>query len=201
MKYHNGKTFLSPSRLIRYEKALYFPNLHGYTLTNPRELADTTNILRGRLSVVSVCCGKWAGDQTRTFLGDDAFRGPKEQVQRVEVNVEEDWLRAWVVRMSVGGLRRERREWEWGRYLVVRRGMDGRVGEDLGMANGKVGYVYLVDEACKIRWAGCGDAADGEKESLMKAVRKLVEGRKDEAGPEKEWNSGGREKIAIGATG
>lgn len=130
--------------------------------------------------MVSLYSGKWASDQTRTFLADDAFREPERGVQRVEVNVEEDWLRAWVVRMSVGGMRRGRRKEEWGRYFVIRRGMNGIIREDLGMANGKVGYVYLVDEACKIRWAGCGVATEGEKESLMKGVGKLIEGRGDE---------------------
>lgn len=150
--------------------------------------------------MISMFSGKWAADQTKTFLGDDTFREPKQGVQRVEINVEEDWLKAWVVRMSVPGLRRARGEREWGRYFVVRRGINGTVREDLGMANGKVGYIYLVDETCRIRWAGCGDAAKGEKESLMNGIRKLIGGRKDKKTGSEEWNSGGREEIATGAT-
>ena len=43
------------------------------------------------------------------------------------------------------------------------------------MPNPKVGHVYLLDKDCKIRWAGCGDANDEEKESLVKAVRRLID--------------------------
>lgn len=45
----------------------------------------------------------------------------------------------------------------------------------IGMANGKVGYVYLVDKACRIRWAGSGDAVEGEREGLVACVKKLME--------------------------
>jgi len=36
----------------------------------------------------------------------------------------------------------------------------------MGMTNSKVGYVYLVDENLKIRWAGCADATEREAQSL-----------------------------------
>jgi len=36
----------------------------------------------------------------------------------------------------------------------------------MGMTNSKVGYVYLVDENLKIRWAGCADATEKEAQSL-----------------------------------
>ena len=47
---------------------------------------------------------------------------------------------------------------------------------DINMINAKVGHVFLVDTQCKIRWTGCGDATDQEKQSLVAAVKKLVEG-------------------------
>lgn len=182
MQYHSGKTFLSPPRLIRREKALYFPNLRGYTLANPHEIGDTTSALLGKVSIVSLFSGKWAADQTRTFLEDKEFERQWGLIagggaQRVDINVEDDWMKAWIVRMSLGGIKRLRPEEEWGRYFVVRRGFSSNVKESLGIANGKVGYVYLVDEDCKIRWAACGEAAEGENEGLARGVRKLTEGR------------------------
>lgn len=182
MQYHSGKTFLSPPRLIRREKALYFPNLRGYTLANPYEIGDTTSALLGKVSIVSLFSGKWAADQTRTFLEDNEFERQWGLIagggaQRVDINVEDDWMKAWIVRMSLGGIKRLRPEEEWGRYFVVRRGFSSNVKQSLGIANGKVGYVYLVDEDCKIRWAACGEAAEGENEGLVRGVRKLTEGR------------------------
>jgi len=40
------------------------------------------------------------------------------------------------------------------------------VREDLGMVNKHVGYVYLVDEMCRVRWAGCADAKQEEARAL-----------------------------------
>lgn len=197
MQYHSGKTFLSPPRLIRREKALYFPNLRGYTLANPYEIGDTTSVLLGKVSIVSLFSGKWAADQTRTFLEDNEFERQCGLVagggaQRVDINVEDDWMKAWIVRMSLGGIKRLRPEEEWGRYFVVRRGFSSNVKQSLGIANGKVGYVYLVDEDCKIRWAACGEAAEGENEGLARGVRKLTEGGrmvKKHVYPERSANS------------
>ena len=214
MQYHSGKTFLSPPRLIRREKALYFPNLRGYTLANPHEIGDTTSALLGKVSIVSLFSGKWAADQTRTFLKDKEFEGQWGLMagggaQRVDINVEDDWMKAWIVRMSLGGIKRLRPEEEWGRYFVVRRGFNSNVKQCLGIANGKVGYVYLVDEDCKIRWAACGEAAEGEHEGLARGVRKLTEGRmveKEDAylgrrANRKKLDQRAKDGVAIGATG
>ena len=146
---------------------------------------------------MSVFSGKWADDQTRTFLGavKDELGEGQAAVQMLEVNVEEDWMKAWIVRMSVHGLRRERRQEDWGRYFVVRRGMEVAVRQTLGMANGKVGYVYLVDEGCRIRWAGCGDATEDEREGLKKGVRKLIEAGKSRKAEEAEMRHQPRLKV------
>ena len=42
--------------------------------------------------------------------------------------------------------------------------------EPLGMINSRIGYVYLVDENVKIRWAGCADAKEEEEEALIRCV-------------------------------
>ena len=43
------------------------------------------------------------------------------------------------------------------------------------MTNSKVGHVYLVDANCRIRWAGNGDAVEGEKEGLVDVVKRLTD--------------------------
>lgn len=46
--------------------------------------------------------------------------------------------------------------------------------ESLGMTNSRIGYVYLVDENLKIRWAACADAKEEEKEALIRCVGVLL---------------------------
>lgn len=144
--------------------------MRGYTLADPSGVYDTTSVLAGKVSIVSVFSGLWAEEQTRTFVGNAELT----RVQRVWVNIEEDWMRAGLLRLFLGGLRK-RFGGEGGRYFVVRRGVEDGVRRDVGMVNGKIGYVYLVDERCRIRWAGSGDAGPGEREGLVGCVRRLVE--------------------------
>jgi mitochondrial ATPase complex subunit ATP10 len=42
------------------------------------------------------------------------------------------------------------------------------------MTNSKVGYVYLIDENLKVRWAGCADATPKEAQSLESCTGVLL---------------------------
>lgn len=191
MRHHRGKTFLSPPKLFKAESALYFPNMMGYTLATPFQKTSTTSVLTGKTSIVSVFSGTWAEQQTLTFVGEKqnpALAGEvgkleEEGLQRVWINIEEDWMKAGLIRLFLGSSKKGKSRAEWGRSFVVRRGVGDDMKDSIGMANGKVGYVYLVDGSCRIRWAGSGDADTGERERLVGVVRRLVEGsRKPEGG-------------------
>lgn len=47
--------------------------------------------------------------------------------------------------------------------------------EDLGMVNKHVGYVYLLDEKCRVRWAGCADAKEEEANALANCTGVLLD--------------------------
>jgi mitochondrial ATPase complex subunit ATP10 len=46
--------------------------------------------------------------------------------------------------------------------------------EPLGMTNSRIGYVYLVDENLKVRWAACADAKEEEEEALIRCAGVLL---------------------------
>ena len=58
---------------------------------------------------------------------------------------------------------------------MVRRGVSDMMKEAIGLLNDKTGYVYLVDGESKVRWAGSALAEEGEKESLVRGLRKLIQ--------------------------
>ena len=189
MRHHKGKIFLSNPKLFKAERSLYFPNLRGTTLASPSDVCDTTNILRHKVSVVSVFSGLWAANQTHTFIKDnpsldEAIEVASDVAQRVYLNVEENWMRAGLVRMFMRGLRKSIVVEEHKRYFLVRRGITDAMREETGMLNSKLGYVYLVDHNCRIRWAGSAEAFPGEKESLAKGVERLVRGWRQQDGEE-----------------
>lgn len=163
---------------------------------------DTTDVLRGRVSLVAVFSGTWAERQAELWGLDEIARMARETggvgggaVGRVDVNVEENSFRYWIVMMFRGSLRRRMEESRWGRYFIVRKGLDDETRDAMGYHNSKVGYVYLLDEECRIRWAGSGPPIAGERDALIKGAKKLVADSKKESGGGEE-----REGASMGKT-
>lgn len=199
LEHWKGKSFVGNERLFRRERALWFPNLWGWTLRageGKGEGRDTTPVLKGKISLVGVQSGVWAEEQVGTFLGEKEnpelgrlMAENKGLVQRVDVNIQDHWFRAWLVRLFKGKLRKGRPESEWGKYFVVRlsratgKGLTEDIRDAMGLLNSQVGYVYLVDTECRIRWAGSGHVWEGEVNSLNSGVRKLVQEAREKKEP------------------
>jgi len=187
-----GKSFVSNDRLFKRDKALYFPNIWGQTLSKagdgPDGGRDTTPVLAGKISVIGIQSGQWAEEQVDTFLHpthnpqlQEIIDGSRGTVQRVDVNIQGDWMRVMLVKLFKGRLRKMIPEERWERYFLVklprdiRRGLTEDVRDAMGLLNSQVGYVYLVDAACKIRWAGSGHAWKGEVDGLNGAIHRLIQ--------------------------
>lgn len=182
MRLHKGKSFLAPPRLFKGERALYFPNFHGQTLQKDKKLRDTTPAFEDKVSVVSVFSSQWAENQAATFVSDklnpeihEVVKGSGGLAQMVQINIEENSLKAFLIRLFMGGLRKKLGAENWGRYFLVRRGVSDEIRDAVGLLNSKVGYTYLLDGECKIRWAASGPAEGDERESLVKSARRLIE--------------------------
>jgi ATPase complex subunit ATP10 len=182
MRLHKGKSFLAPPALFRAERALYFPNLHGQTLLKDKKPRDTTPVLEDKISVVSVFSSAWAENQAATFASEkqnpelhEALKSSGGAAQLVRINYEDNALKAMIVRMFMPNLRKQLGVDNWGRYFLVRRGVTDEMRDAIGLLNSKVGYTYLLDSECKIRWAASGPAEGDEKEGLVKGVRRLVD--------------------------
>ncbi|MCJ1243771.1 Mitochondrial ATPase complex subunit atp10 [Trapelia coarctata] len=237
LQYAKGKTFLAPSSLLRAQKALYFPNLHGQTLSS-RSPVPTTPLLHGHISIIALFSGTWAERQTATFLsenqnpelhtllaelntitvsapsgGEDtaplasvdgkdveaaAKAIPTPLVQRADINIEPNPLKSFLVRLFMPRLRKLKPPSEWNKWFLVTRGITAQMQEALGVGNSKVGYVYLVDSKCRVRWAGSGRAEEEERRSLVRGVGKLVEEWRGEREREKMGDSKGGKAVGRG---
>ncbi|KXL51621.1 hypothetical protein M433DRAFT_38166, partial [Acidomyces richmondensis BFW] len=193
MRFHKGKVFVANERLFRAEHALYFPNFFGKTLDRNAERRDeefgyngfgrnTCESMYGKVSVVSIVSNKWAEDQVATFCSKevnkrlwDVINENKDIVQRIEINIETNFIKWWLLQWFASNLRKSRSEEEQQRYFMVKRGVSDVMKEAIGLLNDKGGYVYLVDPNCKIRWAGSAEALDAERESMVKGLKRLVE--------------------------
>ncbi|KAG0642172.1 ATP10 protein-domain-containing protein [Tuber brumale] len=193
-----GKSFVAPQRLFKREHALWFPNLNGRTLVAAGK--DTTDVLRGRVSIVAVFSGTWAERQVGLWGLDEVAGmvreagGEEGVVGRMDINIEENLLRYWIVMVFRGSLRRRMEESRWGRYFIVKEGLDDETRDQMGYHNSKVGYVYLLDEECRIRWAGSGPPIAEERAALIRGFKKLVADSKRKPG---EVRAGGREGEGV----
>ena len=188
MDFHKGKVFRSNERMFRREKALWFPNVVGETLVESEGVMDSCTVMRGKVSVVAMHSAVWAEEQVGKFVDakeneelEVIIRGSAGLVQRVNVNMQQGWFRTWLARMFKGRIRRLVDEERWARYFIIqlprdiRRGLQEETRDAMGLLNSQVGYVYLVDSDCKIRWAASAYPWEGEVEGLNKAVKRLIE--------------------------
>jgi ATPase complex subunit ATP10 len=182
MRFSKGKSFLAPPRIFKAERALYFPNLQGQTLLKEKKIRDTTPLFEDKISIISVFNTQWAENQANTFVSEKNNPGLHEVVrssggvaQMVQINHEENWMKAMIVKFFMYNLRKQRAAENWGRYFLVRKGFTEEMRDAIGLLNSKVGYTYLLDGECRIRWAGSGEAELEEKEGLIKSVRRLIE--------------------------
>jgi ATPase complex subunit ATP10 len=189
-KEFKGKSWIAPPQLFKAEKALFFPNMMGRTLATS-DRVNTTHTLFGNVSVVAVFATRWAENQVKTFLdqiGDEVpeLKENEEnseeeglyiggQVQRVDVNIEENWAKAALIKMFIPSLQSKLPLKRHSRYFMINKGISSDMKHSMGLWNGKVGYVYLVDWNCRIRWAGSGNAEPEERTALIKGFRKLAE--------------------------
>ncbi|KAH7403378.1 ATP10 protein-domain-containing protein [Cadophora sp. MPI-SDFR-AT-0126] len=182
MRLHKGKSFLAPPRLFKGERALYFPNFQGQTLSKDKIVKDTTPVFEKKISVVSVFSSAWAENQAATFAAEknnpelhEVVKGGGGLAQMVQINIEENALKAMLVKLFMPSLRRRMGAGNWGRYFLVRKGVSDEIRDAIGLLNSKVGYTYLLDGECKIRWAGSGSCEGDEKEGLVRSAKRLIE--------------------------
>lgn len=184
MRHFKGKSFLAPPTVFRADRALYFPNMHGDTLSTDGLIKDTTPVLRGSISIVSIFNARWAENQVDTFTSAEAhpelqavLREHSADVQMVRINHIENIMWTWLAKLFAPGIRRKLAPEDHKRHFFITKGFEEPLREAIGMLNSKVGYTYLLDRQCRIRWAASANALPEEKSSLVKGVRRLLDER------------------------
>jgi len=186
---YGGKTWIAPSKMIREEvrfksrnlcfvnnvrqAALYFPNIIGKSLDNGVK-THSTNLCAGKVSVVSMLSTKISELQTASLVDptNDLFIS-NPSYRFVQVNLQENLLKSLLVSMFLASIRKTVPPHLQPTYLVSNQNME-YVREALGMVNKHIGYVYLLDERLRVRWAACGDAKPEETEALRTSVGVLL---------------------------
>ncbi|EMD35586.1 hypothetical protein CERSUDRAFT_139425 [Gelatoporia subvermispora B] len=167
-----GKTWIAPKVMIRADKALYFPNMYGTALTGAK--VHTTDLCQGKVSIIAVLCTRMSEIQTANFVKEaHELHQNNPMYQFIQINLQENLLRSLLVSLFTSGIKKSVPESLWPTYLVSNQNMD-YIRDDLGMTNRHIGYVYLVDEQCRVRWAGCADPRPEESAALSVCASVLL---------------------------
>ncbi|KAH8929657.1 hypothetical protein BT69DRAFT_125135 [Atractiella rhizophila] len=171
---YGDKNWVAPPALIKEDRALFFPNIEG-TLLKDKSYMETAAMLPGKVSLVSVMSSRISTEHTASFstLALDKYES-NPNFQYIQINLQENVLRSFVVSMFLSNLRRQVPEKHQASYLLSHQNME-YIREPLGLMNKYVGYVYLVDPACKVRWAASAFATEEESKGLMECIRVLLQ--------------------------
>ncbi|KAG1776363.1 ATPase assembly factor ATP10 [Suillus placidus] len=170
---HGGKTWVAPNVMIREDKALYFPNIVGSSL-DTKSKKHTASMCDGRISVVSMLSTRMSEIHVNGFTTPTNERYLSNPLyQYVQINLQENLLKSFIVSLFLSSIAKSVPPELHSTYLVSSQNMEF-VREQLGMVNKHVGYVYLVDDNLKVRWAGCADAKVEETNALEQCTGVLL---------------------------
>jgi ATPase complex subunit ATP10 len=170
---HGGKTWIAPTVLIRQDKALYFPDIAGKSLATG-QTTHTSTLCAGCISVVAILSTKISEFHIQGFADATNQRFGRHPAYRfVQINLQENLLKSFLVSLFTSSIRSAVPPHLRPTYLVSGQNMEYNRAP-LGMANGRVGYVYLVDADLKIRWGGCADAKPEEARALENCTAVLL---------------------------
>ncbi|KAH3661954.1 hypothetical protein OGAPHI_006133 [Ogataea philodendri] len=183
-----GRLFEAPISYFKKEKSLFFPNFKVRTFKD--NTVDIMDVLKKAnvtlLKVYSTDSGKDmladyfkipnSDDQYLSKTGIQQFHKSFPKSQIVELVLSEKWSTHFVhTFVTPNKIKADLPESQYDKYLVALREsvLPRNDREKLLMTNTYAGFVYLIDDSYRIRWAGCGLPEEKEVQSLWKALKGL----------------------------
>ncbi|KAF9124097.1 Mitochondrial ATPase complex subunit atp10 [Mortierella sp. 14UC] len=174
-----SKLWKATPSMINADKALYMPNIIGTSLKTS-ESVELVDLLRGKISLVAISGTRFGEEHIESYMTPFLKRWPmtadgnSNKVQLVELNIQENPLKAGLVRMMVPFVKKTIPEERHANYVLHYKSIK-HLKDPLSMQNSYLGYVFLVDSNCKIRWGAHGPASEAEVKTLLESVQKLSE--------------------------
>lgn len=178
----NGKIFTPPVSFFRREKAKYFPDFHGTSLDGAtkqlsQHLANKVSIVR----IYSTVSGERCSDTYFNVRNEDLLTGGFETFKRefplsqiVDLNLPQNGLKRFVVSLSKSNIKRiTPPERHAGYFILPQAVFPFDIKQKLYCDNMCSGYIYILDQQGRIRWATSGYASEEERDLMWKCVRGL----------------------------
>jgi len=168
-----GKMWIGAPALIKDSASLYFPDVEGTTL-NPKVTVHTTDLCKDHVSIIAILTTLLSESHVKSFVEPVLKEyDSNPNFRYIQINLQENRLKSILVSMLINRLKGNVPEKYHSTYMLSHQNME-YVREDLGLLNKHIGFVYLVDENVKVRWAGCAFARDEERTSLRGCTGELL---------------------------
>ncbi|KAJ3012328.1 Mitochondrial ATPase complex subunit atp10 [Thoreauomyces humboldtii] len=168
------KWFSGLTEIYANQASPMVPNPVSKTLTG--ETTDVMSLIKTRkASLVTFMFSAFGERHVNTFT-EPFMRefADSPNVQLIQLNVEENWLKAPLLRLMTPWVRRRVPKELQAKYLMHFHSiLEAR--RSAGMTNSVLGWVNLVDSEGRIRWQAHGPAREHELETLLKATRMMAE--------------------------
>lgn len=174
-----GKIFSPPISYFKKDRAKYFPNIVAKSLLGRTQ--DLYGALADKVSIIRIFSTLSGETCTKTYIGDyldnEGYKELQEMFphsQIIDLCIPQSKVKGLFVSMGSGSLRRTLPEARQDKYFILPHGyFDVDTRQILKCDNTCSGYLYVVDEQGKIRWATSGNATESEMEILFKTLRGL----------------------------
>lgn len=171
-----GKIFTPPVSYFKRDKSKFFPNIVGENLQgNTVALQD---VIPGKVSIVRIfstisgerCTNTYVEDNL-TEIGYTQLQEKYKNAQIVDYNIPQSWIKGLFVKMAKSNLRKIVPSARHDKYFILPNTLFGvDIRKVLKCDNNCSGYIYVLDDDGRIRWATSGYANESEKAILWRAV-------------------------------
>lgn len=185
-EFTKGKLFHAPQHEFSAAESLYFPNFACEDLSSAQvgPHISLASRLRGKLSVVRCFTSQLAEKESRKFfqaepglnyLDDYAqFLQRYSNAQIVDVNVVQNMAKGLIVRLFKFSIKLSLPKQRQDCYFIAPKSLIPlKVRDLIKFDNSYVGFVYVVDRNCKVRWACCGVPTEDEIATLWRVLDSL----------------------------
>lgn len=167
-----GKSWIAPRAYFRADKALFFPNFIGRTATSKTKRGTTSVIRSQKVSIIRIFTSISGEKQADSYFDKPQDEIVEDGFQIIDINLPDDFVKEFIVSLFSGKIKSkfQKNPQRADRYFIARKGVSKEVKAAINLENKFTGYIYVVDQNCKIRWAACGNATEEEKAALWRAV-------------------------------
>ncbi|GAA5802254.1 ATPase assembly factor ATP10 [Helicostylum pulchrum] len=179
MRKHGGKMYYANTQLIKPEKAGYMPNFEAQDLS--RKKINTTEKLVGKITLMTFVYAKFGEPHVESFIQPflKKYSNTTQDIQLVEVNVQENMLKQLLLKAFVPLIRKNTSAERKDNYCLIMKDIS-KTRKSLDMTNQYIGYAFLVDQDCKVRWAAHGQATEEEVGNMLAMTDYLAEKMKEQ---------------------